>query len=308
MRFELIKEIVSRYQHNDRVKFSIQTNATLITSEKAQYFKEYQLGVGVSIDGPQDIHDKWRVYGGSKPRGSFKQVERGLRLCKEFGVRVGIYAVVTRDTLHHLPRIAEMLRDLEIFSFAVESMAKIGRGGVHSTYEPTPTEFFEAKKELIDWLIQHNESAPPEQRMSERTTKWMLYNIRHKSRGFMCLSAPCGAGVNHIGVSTKGEVYICDNFLGDPKFIVGNVHADIPLENQVLEHAVTDQFLQRLASKLPFCNTCNLRTICSQGCPAISYFNTGDLYTQPPMCEFYKQIYPYLIAKLGQGIPAEFIS
>src|SRR5262245_46075364 len=87
---ELAKDYL---QPGQRAMYTIQTNGTLIDEEWAAFFKEHDFLVGISIDGPRDLHDAYRVNKGGA--GSFDQVMRGLALLREQGVDYN-----TLTTLH----------------------------------------------------------------------------------------------------------------------------------------------------------------------------------------------------------------
>ena len=78
-------ELVDEYlQPGQRAAYTIQTNATLLDDEWASFFKEHDFLVGISIDGPRDLHDAYRVNKGGK--GSFDQVMGGLSFLRSAGV------------------------------------------------------------------------------------------------------------------------------------------------------------------------------------------------------------------------------
>ena len=80
-------ELAERYlRPGQRAAYTIQTNGTLLDEEWAAFFKEHDFLVGISIDGPQELHDAYRVNKGGK--GSFDQVMRGLGYLRDGGRRV----------------------------------------------------------------------------------------------------------------------------------------------------------------------------------------------------------------------------
>ena len=71
----------------------MQTNATVLTHENIQFIKEHDIGLGVSLDGPELLNDQGRLWNNGK--GSFSQILRGINLLKEHGLSVNIITVVT---------------------------------------------------------------------------------------------------------------------------------------------------------------------------------------------------------------------
>ena len=100
-------ELTNRYlSPGQRAVFTIQTNGTLIDEEWAEFLRAHKFLVGVSIDGPRDIHDAYRVDRGGK--GSFERVMRGLGFLRERGVEYN-----TLTTLH----AANADRGREVYRF-----------------------------------------------------------------------------------------------------------------------------------------------------------------------------------------------
>lgn len=104
--FELIDNLnINRV----KIEHNFQTNATLITPSWVNFFRRHGVSVGISIDGPKDLHDKYRVsLSGS---GTYDAVMRGVRLLREGGLPLGALCVVTSDT---------MLRGAELFQFYLD--------------------------------------------------------------------------------------------------------------------------------------------------------------------------------------------
>ncbi|MBO4254779.1 cyclophane-forming radical SAM/SPASM peptide maturase GrrM/OscB [Streptomyces griseorubiginosus] len=96
---EAHKRIERRNTRGVKIAWSIQTNATLITDDWCQFFKRHQVRVGISLDGPKEVHDAYRV--DRAGRGTFDRTMRGVRLMREAGLRPAIIAVVTDASLRH---------------------------------------------------------------------------------------------------------------------------------------------------------------------------------------------------------------
>ena len=91
--FRRVVELAEEYRRpNQKVLHTIQTNATLINDEWAAFFKEHAFLVGVSFDGPKDIHDTYRVDKGGK--GSFDRVMKGFNALKRHKVDINILCTI----------------------------------------------------------------------------------------------------------------------------------------------------------------------------------------------------------------------
>jgi len=89
---------------------SFQTNATLITQEWCDFFKAHSVKIGVSLDGPVQIHDAHRVDRAGK--GSFHRALRGIDLLQRNGIQYALIAVITKDSVHHPDELWKFFMDL----------------------------------------------------------------------------------------------------------------------------------------------------------------------------------------------------
>ena len=103
---------------------SLQTNGTLLTDEWCAFLKKHNFMVGISLDGPKEIHDRYRR--DRKGKGTFEKVMRGLRLLQKHKVEYNVLACVARETAKHPLEVYRFLKDQGIefiqFSPVVERM------------------------------------------------------------------------------------------------------------------------------------------------------------------------------------------
>ena len=103
-------EIAARYlSPGQRAVHTIQTNGTLIDAEWAEFFKAHDYLVGISIDGPREIHDAYRVTKGG--RGSFDKVMRGLAHLRDAGVEFNALTTLHAANAHRGVEVYRFLRD-----------------------------------------------------------------------------------------------------------------------------------------------------------------------------------------------------
>jgi len=98
--FKEIVNLQSIYKRKGQIiRNTVQTNATLINNEWARFFKEYNFQIGVSIDGAERSHNRFRRYNNQK--GSFKETVRGIKILQKHGIKVGIIQTVTRENIKY---------------------------------------------------------------------------------------------------------------------------------------------------------------------------------------------------------------
>jgi uncharacterized protein len=108
--FRRAVDLVAQLARPDqRVEHTMQTNGTLIDDEWAAFLAERDFLVGISIDGPRDLHDTYRVDKGGKP--TFDRVIRGLDRLKAHGVRWNVLTTVHRANEDHGLDVYRFLRD-----------------------------------------------------------------------------------------------------------------------------------------------------------------------------------------------------
>jgi len=102
----------------------ISTNGTLITKEKAKILKEIGLSyVGISLDGLEETHDKFRGV-----KGSFQKALQGIRNCQEAGIKVGLRFTINRRNVHEIPGIFDLLEEMQIPRACFYHLVYSGRG------------------------------------------------------------------------------------------------------------------------------------------------------------------------------------
>ncbi len=102
----------------------ISTNGTLITKEKAKELKQVGLSyVGISLDGMEDVHDKFRAV-----PGSFKKALQGIENCQAEGLKVGLRFTINKRNVQDVPGIFQLLKDLEVPRACFYHLVYSGRG------------------------------------------------------------------------------------------------------------------------------------------------------------------------------------
>ena len=97
--------------HKD-ISNALQTNGTLLTDDWCRFLKGHNFMVGISLDGPKDIHDRYRRDKSGK--GSFDSVMHGLRLLQKYGVEYNVLVSVTCETAHHPLAVYRYLRKVGV--------------------------------------------------------------------------------------------------------------------------------------------------------------------------------------------------
>ena len=275
------------------VSNSLQTNGVLVDSGWAGFFRQYNVFVGTSLDGPGEIHDKYRQYPAGK--GSFAKVEQAIDILREYSVEFNILSVVSQ---------ANVRKAREVFNFF------LSQGLPYLQFIPC-AEVEESEKKLTPFAINPQEY---EAFLKELFEVWFdacwsetPLGGRGESRARVSirffdniLSAYVGRGAEscefkkecgeYIVVEYNGDVYPCD-FLVEREFYLGNL-----LERPLADIIESEKFntFKRLKSKdYPECRSCRYKFICNQGCTRLrltadKVSQSGHLY-----CSAYRNFFSY---------------
>jgi uncharacterized protein len=281
-------EIAERYlEPGQRAVHTIQTNGTLIDAEWARFFKDNDYLVGISIDGPQEIHDAYRVTKGG--RGSFAKVMNGLAHLRD--ARVEFNALTT---LH----AANAGRGAEVYRFLRDDC-----GARFIQFIPIIERVPEATRDgSVPWsswrdrplYVQQGEAVTGRSISAEQYGRFLidvfeewvrrdigevyvqmfdvaLANWFGEPPGLCVHSETCGLA---LALEHNGDLYSCDHFV-EPDYNLGNI-AETPMIDLV-GSARQQQFGQAKLETLPQqCLGCDVRFACHGGCPKDRFIETAE--------------------------------
>ncbi len=244
------------------IDFSLTTNATLLRPEIIEFLAENEVGVTISIDGPREMQDKFRVFHNGE--GSYDVVLPKIKelLRRHRSRPIGARVTLTSDTLD-VSRIYQHLTD-EIGFWEV--------GFAPVTTSPT-LQYAIGERGFDRMLEQFRALARDFQEAAVRNQHHGFSNIKdtleeiHKG---VSKAYPCGAGLGLLGVSTEGDVALCHRFAGSDTHKFGTVRDGIDRETQAA-------FLEthQIADKTD-CSVCWARPLCSGGCYHEAYVRYGS--------------------------------
>lgn len=277
---------------------SLQTNATLINDRWASFFKTYNFLIGVSLDGPEEIHDSRRVNAAGK--GSFDRVMAGIEHLRRHQVDFNILTVIHKGNVGRAKELMEFYRKnsfnyvqfIPCMDFRSQQVDRPG------TYEITPQDYGDFLCEVFDsW---YNDGNPD---ISIRFFDNML-SVYLNREAELCVHRD--ACPTSLVLEQNGDAFPCDFFIHD-KWKIGNVASD-SIEN-ILAHPNYARF-HRMKPALPEkCRTCEWQRLCYGGCPRNRQWNhEGDASAPDFFCQSYMQIYAYAherMQELGQRLRKE---
>lgn len=179
-------------------------------------------------------------------------------------------------------------------------MQRIGRGSSDDNSFLTGEQIFIGFKKVIDKIIEINSSKEYPSTVFERKLSHLVKSIFYGVQEFMCMRAPCGAGHDILGFDIHGGFYICDDFINDAEFKIGDVYSG-SIKEQMKNSDVLRKKLNRSMKDLPRCSNCIWRSLCGGICYSSDHYTGANGIEKLEYCEFYQKIIPYLIEKYADN-------
>jgi len=249
-----------------RIANGIQTNGTLLDPDWCRFFAEEDFYVGVSLDGPQHLHDLHRV--SKEGKSTFDRTLRGYRLLQQHGVTTEILCVVNADNVRF---------PSELYQFFVQTGARYitflplvepqpeGANRVSSRTVPADA-FGEFLCAVFDQWLERDIGRVKIQIFEEAART--AFGQEHS----LCIFRETCGGVPVL--EHNGDFYSCDHFV-DPDHLLGNIRHTPLIE--LLESPEQTAFGRAKLQTLPrFCRDCEVRAMCNGGCPRNRFIETPD--------------------------------
>ncbi|QSO47489.1 anaerobic sulfatase maturase [Alicyclobacillus mengziensis] len=282
--FETVVSLQAKYARpNTVVSNAIQTNATLMNEEWARFFKRYNFLVGVSLDGPKEVHDVRRVT--RSGAGSFDRVMRGVEHLRHTGVDFNILTVIHEGNVN---KARELMDFYEQENFRYVQFIPAMDFRAQETSKPpkyliTPEEYGQFLCDAFD--IWYNDGQP---KTSVRFFDNMLSVYLHREAESCIHRKLCPTT---LILEQNGDAYPCDFYISD-NYKVGNVGVDSLTD--ILGNIVYEKFLSMKPTLPEKCVTCEFNRFCHGGCPRNRTWNeTSQEVDVDYFCNSYMQIYRY---------------
>ena len=287
-----------KYAHGKQIDNVIQTNGTLLTDEWCEFFAKNHWLVGISIDGPQEYHDHYRVTPAGKP--SWEKVMQGISLLKKHRVEWNAMAVVNAYNAEHPLEFYHFFRDNGCqylqFTPIVERLTEHEDGRTLASLADdreipladasvTPQQWGNFLCTIFDDWVRHDVG-----KMFVEIFDCTLANWMGVLPGICAYSKECG----HAGVMEhNGDVYSCDHFVF-PEYKLGNIREQSLID---MLYGEKQQAFSRLKhTSLPRqCKECDMEFACHGECPKNRF--EKDKYGEPGLnylCQGYYQYYTHV--------------
>ena len=283
-----------------QVSNALQTNAILLNDDWCRFLHDYKFLVGISIDGPKELHDYYRKdFSGA---GTFDKVVRAIDKCKEHDVEFNILVLLSNINADHPDELFDFFVDMGVkylqFIPCVETDLETGKV---SDFSITPQQYGEFMCRTFDRWYDHGP-----QKLSIRDFDSILSQCVAGQHTICTFSKQCS---QYIVVEHSGDCFPCDFFV-EPGWRLGNIF-ETPIE-KLASGRKKRKFARAKQSLCNKCLLCRHLAVCRGGCMKDRTALDKDWSKESYFCESYRRFFDYAIprfmqiaADIGTGSPAK---
>lgn len=308
-----------KYAGNKKIINSLQTNGVLLDEEWCGFLKENDFLVGISLDGPKEIHDSYRVDKGGKP--TFERVMKSINLLKKYEIPFNILTCVTHYSAGKAREIYNFYKEngIDFIQFTpiiernpettdIENGLKHGNVNYKETsngvtdFSVKQGEYGRFLNEIFDIWVKQDVG-----KIHVMNFEWALEAWLGLPSTICIFSKECGRA---IAIEHNGDLYSCDHYVY-PENKIGNILVDNPKE--LIESTNQKEFGRNKLAMLPKqCMECEVRFACNGECPRHRFDKTHDGESGLSyLCEdyrtFFYHIHPYMkvmVQLIENNLPA----
>lgn len=323
--FERVVELQKPFAKGKTITNSLQTNGTLLDDEWCRFLKRHNFMVGISFDGPKEIHDRYRK--DRRGRGTSEKVMHGLRLLQKHKVEYNVLACVARDTAARPLEVYRFLREAGVefiqFTPIVEREPDDRSAGLGLRLAaPAVLESRDEQGEVTPWSVGPEAWGDFligvfEEWVRNDVGKIFVMNFEWALNAWIGNPSPVCVHAERCGRSVviehNGDVYACDHCVY-PQYRLGNVLTDTL--SRMADQSVQSGFGVTKETALPrWCRECEVLAACRGGCPKHRFAQTvhgepGLHYLCAGYRKFFLHIRKYLHVMtqlLEKGLPVSLV-
>ena len=280
-----------QYKGDKQIENTLQTNGLLVDEAWCRFFHDHHFLVGLSLDGPRDLHDAYRRDKGGHP--TFERVVRAAQLMAAGGVEFNILCTVNARSAGRGAEVYRFLRVLTPFIQFLPVVEYTNKEGSLvppdvTNARPTPystcaADFGQFLCDVYDEWVRTDVGRIYVQLFDNTLAQWC-----GQPASLCALAETCGDG---LAVEHNGDVYCCDHFVY-PAYCLGNIR-ETPLA-ELYRKPERFHFGAAKFSALPrLCQRCRWLSLCHGGCPQHRYAEGRN-----SLCRGYKQFFAHTEADM----------
>ncbi len=267
MNWDTVKDIVAyarsiEKEKNKNFRFTLTTNGMLIDDDVIEFANKEMHNVVLSLDGRKEVHDRLRKTVNGK--GSYDII---VPKFQEFVRRRGDKGYYIRGTFTHnnvdFTEDIFHMADLGFTELSMEPVVCSPDDPYALTYDDLP-KIFRQYEILAEYMLEREKQGKP----------ITFYHYMIDLTGGPCIYkriSGCGSGTEYMAVTPWGDLYPCHQFVGDEKYLLGNIYDGITNKD------IQNEFKMCNAYARKECKDCWAKLYCSGGCAANAYHATGSV-------------------------------
>lgn len=276
--FEKLVEFQKQYGRNGQsVSNALQTNAVLIDRHWCNLFREYNWLVGASLDGPEELHDRYRL--NKEGRGTWKRVMAGIQLMQAEKVEFNVLCVLSQANVEKPRELYRFFRSLGIDNIQYIPLCEFAKDGEPLPFTITPDQYGRFLCETFDaWW-------PDRRKVRIRFFDNLAEALAGQKPGTCTMHETCDS---YVVVEYNGDVFPCDFFV-EKDWKLGNITLDSWPE--ISRRRRRYEFAANKTIAHAECQVCEYQSICHAGCPKFRHAHHGRFEDLDYFCPAYKMIY-----------------
>ena len=285
LNFDVMEYIIKRTKElKMNVKYNVVSNGSIINNEIINLIKDYNIDLGISIDGLENTNDEMRIDNNNE--GTFKKTISTISLLSQNGVNFGISCTISKHNMEKLDEVINLLEEYNIKGF-----------GYNLPAENDNIVTSENEMQLIVKNLLKVEDIIFEKRIYEdRVINRRLKSFVEKTRWIK----DCGGYGHQIAITPKGQVGICHGLWPDEINKKNNTYYDIDVNyrDKITEHFTWKEWYNRTPFNMPQCWNCEAISLCGGGCAQKPFLRTGSIWNvDVDVCILMKEVIPWIVWK-----------
>jgi uncharacterized protein len=266
------------------VSNAMQTNGVLLDDRWCALFREYGWLIGLSMDGPEELHDGYRI--DKRGSGTWRSVMKGLETLQRNNTPFNVLCVLSSSNVNEPRHLYEFFSALGVEHLQYIPLAEFAPDGTPLPFTITPEQYGRFLTETFDlWWSDRR-------RMRIRFFDNIIEALAGHKPSACTMHESCDS---YAVVEYNGDVYPCDFFVEDG-WKLGNIHAESWPEIARRQRRLAFSAKKSLANAE--CSVCEYASICHNGCPHLRRSSHGNLEDLDYFCTAYKQIFARAVPSL----------
>lgn len=287
--FEKLIEFEKHYGRDGQtVSNALQTNGILIDERWCQIFREYHWLIGISIDGPEEMHDLYRF--NKQGKGTWKKVMQGIETMKKHRVDFNVLCVLSQANVEKPKEVYRFFRSLGIEYIQYIPLSEFDAAGEPLPFTITPEQYGRFLVETFElWW-------PERRKVRIRYFDNLAEALAGQKPGNCTMHETCDS---YVVVEYNGDIYPCDFFV-EASWKLGNIHMDSWPE--IARRQGRYAFAAKKAIAHPACQVCEYQSICHGGCPKHRHDRYRRFEDLDYFCAAYKMIFAKAVPPLTKEV------